>query len=133
LLTSHCKNFASTLATAPGSTRDPQRALSLARRVVELAPTQAVHLNTLGVAQYRPGQYAEAVATLQKSLAAGTDESDAFDLSFLAVARSRFGRVAEARADFDRALINKWKTDSHGVWMWLHIRIGLPFLRARSY
>jgi serine/threonine protein kinase/WD40 repeat protein len=109
LLASYCNNFASTLAAAPGSTHDPQRALYLARRAVELAPTQAIYLNTLGVAQYRAGDFAGAITALEKSLAAGKGESDAFDLFFLAMARYRLGRVAEARVDFDRAL--KWRRD----------------------
>jgi hypothetical protein len=109
MLAQYCNNYAWGLATAPESSRDPQRALSLARRAVELAPKAAIYLNTLGVAQYRAGQFSEAIATLEKSLAAGKGESDAFDLFFLAMARYRLGRVAEARADFDRA--RKWRRD----------------------
>jgi serine/threonine protein kinase/WD40 repeat protein len=109
LLAHYCNNFAWSLVAAPGSTHNPQRAVSLARRAVELAPTQDIYLNTLGVAQYRAGQHAEAIATLEKSLAAGKGESDGFDLFFLAMARYRLGRVAEARADFDRAV--KWRRD----------------------
>jgi serine/threonine protein kinase/WD40 repeat protein len=108
-LAQYFNNFAWRLATAPGSTRDPQRALSLARRAVELAPKAAIYLNTLGVAQYRAGQLTEAIATLEKSLATGKGESDAFDLFFLAMARHRLGQVARARADFDRAV--KWRRD----------------------
>jgi tetratricopeptide (TPR) repeat protein len=107
-LARYCNDYAWGLANAPASTRDPQRALSLARRAVELAPTRD-NLNTLGVAQYRAGQHAEASVTLEKSLAAGKGESDGFDLFFLAMARYRLGRVAQARADFDRAL--KWRRD----------------------
>jgi hypothetical protein len=109
MLTQYCNNFAWRLVTAPGSTRDPQRALSLARRAVELAPKAAIYFNTLGVAQYRAGQFTEAVATLEKSLAAGKGESDAFDLFFLAMVRFKLGETARARADFDRAL--KWRRD----------------------
>jgi tetratricopeptide (TPR) repeat protein len=109
LLAGYCNNFAWGLVTAPGSTDDPQRALALARRAVELAPTEDTYLSTLGVVQYRAGQYAEAIATLEKSLAAGKGKSDGFDLYFLAMARYRLGRVGEARADFDRAV--KWRRD----------------------
>jgi WD40 repeat protein len=109
MLAHYCNTFAWKLAAAPGSTRDAQRALSLARRAVEVAPNQVLYLNTLGVAQYRAGRHAEAIATLEKSLAASNGGTDAFDLSFLAMARYRLGRVAEARADFDRAL--KWRRD----------------------
>jgi serine/threonine protein kinase/WD40 repeat protein len=104
MLAHYCNHLAWALVAAPGSTPDAQRALSLARRAVELAPRQSIFLNTLGVAQYRAGRYAEALTTLEKSLAAGKGGSDAFDLFFLAMARYRLGRVAEARADFDRAV-----------------------------
>jgi hypothetical protein len=109
LLARYCNDYAWGLVATPGSTDGPQRALSLARRAVELAPTQGIYLNTLGVAQYRAGQHSEAIVTLEKSLAVGKGESDGFDLFFLAMARYRLGRVAEARADFDRAV--KWRRD----------------------
>lgn len=95
------------LATGPAATRDPERALALARRAVAAAPETAIYLNTLGVAQYRAGLFADAVTTLERSLAASKGQSDAFDLFFLAMARHRLGRVALARADFDRAL--EWR------------------------
>jgi WD40 repeat protein/Flp pilus assembly protein TadD len=104
-----CNTLAWTLATGPASTRDPARALNLAWQAVELTPDQASSLKTLGVAQYRMGQYAAAVATLEKSIADGKGESDAFDLFFLAMARYRLGQIARARADFDRAV--SWRRD----------------------
>jgi tetratricopeptide (TPR) repeat protein len=109
MLAYYCNHFAWALVAAPGSTHDPQRALALARRAVELAPTRGIYLNTLGVAEYRAGHYADAIATLEKSLAASKGESDAFDLFFLAMARCRLGQVAQARADFDRAI--RWRRD----------------------
>jgi WD40 repeat protein/Flp pilus assembly protein TadD len=102
-------NLAWTLATGPASTRNPARALNLAWQAVVLTPDQASSLKALGVAQYRTGQYAEAVATLEKSLAAGKGESDASDLFFLAMARSKLGEIARARTDFDRAV--QWRRD----------------------
>jgi serine/threonine protein kinase/WD40 repeat protein/Tfp pilus assembly protein PilF len=103
-----CNNLAWTLATGPASTRNPARALNLAWHAVVLTPDQAAPLKTLGVAQYRTGQHAEAIATLEKSLA-GQAESDAFGLFFLAMARHRLGELARARADLDRAL--QWRRD----------------------
>jgi WD40 repeat protein len=104
MLSQYCNNFAWWLATAPESRRDSQRALSLARRAVELAPKAAIYLNTLGVAQYRAGQLTEAIATLEKSRSAGNGESDAFDLFFLAMAHHRLGDADQARVCFDRAV-----------------------------
>jgi len=99
-----CNNRAWELAAGPESTRDPRRALPLARRAVELTPAQNIYLNTLGVVQYRVGQYAEAIATLERSLAAGGGQTDAFDLFFLAMAHHRLGHREQARAAYDRAL-----------------------------
>ena len=50
------------LATGPIDQRDPERAVALARRAVALAPGRQMMLNTLGVALYRAGQYAEAIS-----------------------------------------------------------------------
>jgi serine/threonine protein kinase/WD40 repeat protein/tetratricopeptide (TPR) repeat protein len=102
-------NLAWRLATGPAELRNPQQALALARKAVAMAPGQATYLNTLGVAQFRAGLYAEAIDTLEKSLAASKGQSDGFDLFFLAMARHRLGRDARARADFDRAL--RWRRD----------------------
>jgi tetratricopeptide (TPR) repeat protein len=104
-----CNDLAWTLATGPASTRDPARAMNLARRAVELTSDRAIYINTLGVAQYRAGQPTEAIATLEKSLAAGHGGSDAFDLFFLAMARFKLGQIAQARANFDRAVT--WRRD----------------------
>ncbi len=67
-------------------------------------PATAIYFNTLGVAQYRSGQYAEAIATLEKSLAASKGESDAFDLFFLAMARHKTGQRDRAKFDFERGV-----------------------------
>jgi serine/threonine protein kinase/WD40 repeat protein len=104
MLAHYCNNLAWALVTALGSARDVQRALSLARRAVEVAPNQVLFLNTLGVAQYRAGQHAEAIATLEKSLSAGKGGSDAFDLFFLAMAHRRLGHWEEAKGCFERAV-----------------------------
>jgi tetratricopeptide (TPR) repeat protein len=99
-----CNNQAWTFATGPASGRDPARALALARLAMGLMPDQAIYLNTLGVAIYRAACYSDAVPVLERSLAAGKGETDAFDLFFLAMARHRLGDAAAARADFDRAV-----------------------------
>jgi len=92
------------LATGPIARRDPERAVALAQRAVALAPGQQLSLNTLGVALYRAGQYAEAISVLERSLAAGKGDFDAFDLFFLAMAHQKLGHASEARAFFYRAV-----------------------------
>ena len=106
-------NRAWTLATGPIDQRDPERAVELARRAVELAPGQQLSLNTLGVALYRAGQYTDAVSILERSLTAGKGEFDAFDLFFLAMAHHRLGHADQARACFDRAV--RWLGNQQGL------------------
>jgi WD40 repeat protein/tetratricopeptide (TPR) repeat protein len=97
-------NRAWILATGPFDQRDPEQAVALARRAVTLASGQQLSLNTLGVALYRAGQFAEAVSVLEQSLAAGKGELDAFDLFFLAMAHHRLCHTTQARACLDRAV-----------------------------
>jgi hypothetical protein len=97
-------NLAWLLATGPQPLRNPTEALEHARHAVRLAPGEQVSLNTLGVALYRAGKFAEAITTLQKSVAAGKGQFDAFDLFFLAMAHQRPGHRAEARECFYRAV-----------------------------
>ena len=101
-------NLAWYLLAGPESLRDPKEALPLARRAVELASdaSRPLYLNTLGVALYRNGRYAEALATLEESLAAGKGASDGFDLFFLAMCHAQLGDAAKAKDCFDRAV--KW-------------------------
>jgi serine/threonine protein kinase/WD40 repeat protein len=113
VLAYHCNSYAWGLANGPESTRNPQRALTLARRAAELAPKAGIVLNTLGVAQYRAGQYVEAVATLEKSLAANRGGFDAFDLFFQGMAHHRLGHRDEARACYDRAV--RWLSEQKGL------------------
>jgi hypothetical protein len=91
------------LLTGPAGQRDPAQALRLIEQAVKQAPKDSYLLNTLGVAQYRNGQYAPAVATLERSLAAGRGQFDAFDLYFLAMCHARLGDAARARECFERA------------------------------
>jgi eukaryotic-like serine/threonine-protein kinase len=96
--------YAWNLANAPGSSRNPERSLTLARRSVELAPKQAMYINTLGVAQYRLGQYTEAIATLDRSLAAGHGAHDGYDLFFQAMSHWQLGDKPKALTCFDKAV-----------------------------
>jgi WD40 repeat protein len=94
-------------ATAPGKLRDPSRALPLAQRAVQSRPDDRSFRNTLGVAYYRAGQFAQAIETLELNLK--TDHPGmAFDLLFLAMSRHRMGQPQCARTDLDRAL--RWRS-----------------------
>lgn len=82
-----------------------QEAYALAKRQAEaavlLAPGDGNILNTLGVAQYRIGQYAEAVTTLSQSDKINTvryQGSIPSDLAFLAMAQHRLGQKEQAAA-----------------------------------
>jgi Tfp pilus assembly protein PilF len=91
------------LATAPEPFRNPAEAIEHARRAVELAPGNQLSLNTLGVALYRAGKFAEAVETLEKCERAGQGEFAAFDLFFLAMAHYKLGHGRQAHTCFEQA------------------------------
>jgi tetratricopeptide (TPR) repeat protein len=105
-------NLAWHLLVGPKDIRDAKEALLLARKAVELPPEEHLYLNTLGVALYRNEKRKEAVAALEKSLAAGKGKSDAFDLFFLAMCHHRLGDAARAKDCCDRAA--KWFREQRG-------------------
>ncbi len=99
-----CYNgFAWALVTNPyAPLRDPGEGVRLARKAVELGPRAASHWNTLGVAQYRAGNWDEAVAALTKCVRMeGGDSSDFF---FLAMAYWQRGDKDQARQTFDQGV-----------------------------
>jgi Tfp pilus assembly protein PilF len=92
------------LLTVPAPLRNPQEALPLARKAVELAPSDTHCTNTLGVALCQADKAAEAVPVLEKSLATGRGKSDAYSLFFLEMCHMKLGDAAKARDCFDRAV-----------------------------
>ncbi|MBO0697725.1 MAG: protein kinase [Zavarzinella sp.] len=99
--------------------RDPARAVTLAKKAVELSLKQGddrdqpgrgrlgTYWNTLGVAQYRAGNPEEATDALQKSLdiASGLDRAYVCeDWLFLAMANWKLDRTDEARKCYDRGV-----------------------------
>jgi tetratricopeptide (TPR) repeat protein len=82
-----------------------RRALLLAEEACRLEPRSGFYLNTLGVAQYRMGQYAEAVKTLETSdeiNSAGPTGPLPDDAAFLAMAYHRLGDKDKAKSTFRR-------------------------------
>jgi tetratricopeptide (TPR) repeat protein len=88
--------------------RDPRQPAATYRRGLRLAaaacrfePNRGENLNTLGVAQYRCGLVAEALATLTRSNGLNKGREPA-DLAFLALAQHRLGQIEKARSTLGR-------------------------------
>ena len=94
------------LATCPDSRlRDADRAVELASDTVKLSPKQGSYWDTLGVAQYRAGNWRAAVEALQKSGELECDRAGA-TWFFRAMAHWQLGEKEEARRWYDKAV--KW-------------------------
>jgi tetratricopeptide (TPR) repeat protein len=112
-------NLAWLLATAPDlKFRAPARAVELAREVARLRPDEANSWNTLGVAEYRAGNWKSAVSALGKSvdLYHGDDGCNCF---FLAMAHGQLGKAEQADVqarDRHRQEARTWY-DRAAVWM----------------
>jgi len=95
------------LSTCPDvNHRDGAHACELASMAVDTEPTNAAYRNTLGVSQYRAGQWQEAIETLHKAeeLEPGTYfGQNAF---FIAMAHQQLGHQEPAREWIDKA--NAW-------------------------
>src|SRR5262249_317408 len=89
--------------TGPVETRQPERALALARRALRRAPDRAECLNTLGVALCRRAEWEDAVDALRRSLRAGSS-APAYDWYFLPLARKNLGNDRLAADFFDLAV-----------------------------
>lgn len=84
---------------------DYRRALLQAQEACRLMPGVGEFLNTLGVAQYRAGQFESAVTTLKQSdmfQSARFKRSHPSDLAFLAMACHRLGRKEEASSTLQK-------------------------------
>jgi tetratricopeptide (TPR) repeat protein len=85
----------------------PQRlyeeALVHARKAVELAPQDGGFANTLALAEYRSGHWAESIAASERSMAL-RNGGVASDWFFLAMAHWQKGENDEARRRFDMAV-----------------------------
>jgi len=98
----HSRQFARYLVFSPiANLRDPERAVAAARHAVDLAPTNANFWNTLGLAQYRAGRSADAIASLQKSVELRGQPSVADGLG-LSLSFAQAGNLVQAREWYDR-------------------------------
>ena len=77
--------------------------LKWAQKAVDLAPYSGTIRNTLGVVQYRAGQWAEALATLEKSMEL-QGGGDSYDWFFVAMAHAQLAHREEARRWYDKAV-----------------------------
>jgi serine/threonine protein kinase len=95
-------NLAWALASAPDDPWfDPERALDLARKAVELNPPNGDFWNTLGVAAFRVQDWGTAAESLQKSI--NINGGAGIDCFFLAMTRWHQGKPEEARQWFHQA------------------------------
>jgi tetratricopeptide (TPR) repeat protein len=89
------------VAPADPPETDSRRGLRLAEAACQLEPDNGSILNTLGVAQYRAGQYEKALATLKRSNRLQGNRQPA-DLAFLAMTQHRLNQAEAARATLQR-------------------------------
>jgi tetratricopeptide (TPR) repeat protein len=92
------------LATAANpEDRNPQRAIELAKEVVQYSPKRGDRWNVLGVAYYRAGDWRHAIAALEKSLELAPKESVADNGFFLAMAHWQLGEKDQAQQWYTKA------------------------------
>jgi serine/threonine protein kinase/tetratricopeptide (TPR) repeat protein len=100
------------LATCPEvNYRDAARAVELAKDAVEQAPLDGNYWNTLGVAQYRAGNFQAAVEALEKAEELDPDKQLAINGFFLAMAQWQLANQDQARQWYDRAVA--WMETKH--------------------
>jgi tetratricopeptide (TPR) repeat protein len=85
--------------------REPEQALSYARKAVELAGDEGMYWNTLGVAYFRVQDWDEATKALGRSMELRSDgKGDSYDWFFLAMIHARKDQKEEGRQWYDRAV-----------------------------
>jgi tetratricopeptide (TPR) repeat protein len=100
-----CNSLAWLLIAGPQANRNPQIALRLAKKAVQIESRNWSYQNTLGVVQYRAGLYEQALATLTKVdniRKASNNESHPVDIAFIAMALHQLGRNQEAQTSLNR-------------------------------
>jgi serine/threonine protein kinase/Tfp pilus assembly protein PilF len=82
--------------------RDPAEGVRLARKAIGLVPKNGAYWNTQGVAQYRAGEWTEAVAALTRSVQLGG--GNGYNWFFLAMAHWQLGEREQARQYFEQGV-----------------------------
>jgi tetratricopeptide (TPR) repeat protein len=77
-------------------------AVAAAKVAVELAPSAGHYWNTLGVAQYRAGEWKAALLAIEKSMSL-RDGGDSYDWFIMAMIRQKTNEKAKAREWYDKA------------------------------
>jgi tetratricopeptide (TPR) repeat protein len=119
------------LIVSPSRSRgDYDEAVVHARKAVELQPQNGAYVNTLALAEYRVGRWAECIAAAERSMALnnGGGASDRF---FLAMAHWQKRNKAEARKWFDKAVAWTKEKDPKNAelrqfWMEAAVLLGQP-------
>jgi eukaryotic-like serine/threonine-protein kinase len=93
------------LSSMPGR-GDADEAVLWARRAVTQVPSDTNFRNTLGVALYRAGRFAEAAVELERDIAQGP-RLVGYDWVFLAMCRQRLGQPVSARTALAQA--TRWR------------------------
>jgi tetratricopeptide (TPR) repeat protein len=87
---------------------DPAQSVELARRAVALSPLEATYWNTLGVAEYRAGNYQGAVQSITRSMEKAPHLTG-LNQFVLAMAQWQLGRKHPARSTYAMGLA--WMAD----------------------
>jgi len=111
------------LVTCPDKAlQDPTRAVELVQKAVELEPHAAYAWNTLGVVDYRAGNYRASIEALEKAEQLSPDEYFGINALFLAMAHWQLDEKEPARKWYDQAI----------AWMELHTKVDEELIRFRD-
>lgn len=97
-------NLAWAYVTAPDELQDAKQAVTLAEKAVDQEPENRNHVNTLGAAYYRAGQYDKALETLERNARERTDVMVCFDLYPLAMTYFKLDQKDKAKETYEQAL-----------------------------
>jgi tetratricopeptide (TPR) repeat protein len=90
-------------ATAPEPSRDPHKALPLARRATELAPDEPLCWTTLALVDYRLGQWSAAAEAARRSIRLNPEGAAPYDWLILAMCDHQLRRPESAHENLERA------------------------------